>query len=163
MVWESTNCNYRWVALLEFLNSWNLEILNQGREPQLLQCRKARGDLWVTFKIWEVSSELSLSDHSHNLFTEEGSVLVRMIRNLRNTIWESSREGLKVVLERGPEVNMKDEAGLGLAILSAQQVLISTCENNCLLKPAGTGKHNLNGNMGSSCCWEMVRRGRVVD
>jgi len=49
-------------------------------------------------------------------------------------------------------VNMKDEAGLGLAILSAQQVLISTCENNCLLKPVGTGKHNLNGNMGSSCC-----------
>jgi len=32
-VWGSTNCNDRRDALVEFLNSLNLEILNQGNEP----------------------------------------------------------------------------------------------------------------------------------
>jgi hypothetical protein len=37
------------------------------------------------------------------------------------------------------EMNMKDEARLGLAILFVQWVLISTYEDNCVLKPAKTG------------------------
>ena len=32
-VWDSTNCNTRRVVLVEFLNSMNLEILNQGNDP----------------------------------------------------------------------------------------------------------------------------------
>jgi hypothetical protein len=32
-VWGSTNCNDRRVALVEFLKSTNLEILNQGNDP----------------------------------------------------------------------------------------------------------------------------------
>jgi hypothetical protein len=32
-VWGSTNCNSRGEALVEFLNSSNLEILNGGNEP----------------------------------------------------------------------------------------------------------------------------------
>jgi len=171
MVWGSTNCNYKCVALLEFLNSWNLEILNHGRDftyssagrLEVIYITLGYCGLLEHFKTWEVSSELSVSDHRHNRFTVVVSVLVHLIRNHRSTIWESFREGLKVVLVRGPEVNMKDEAGLGFAILSVQQVLISACENNCLLKPAGEGKHTLNGHMCSSCCGELVRRGRVVD
>ena len=31
--WGSTNCNDRRMALVEFLNSTNLEILNQGNDP----------------------------------------------------------------------------------------------------------------------------------
>jgi hypothetical protein len=31
--------------------------------------------------------------------------------------WDSFREGLKGRVERGPEMIMKDEAGLGLAVL----------------------------------------------
>jgi hypothetical protein len=31
-VWDSTNCNERGVALLEILNSSNLENLNQGND-----------------------------------------------------------------------------------------------------------------------------------
>jgi len=34
-----------------------------------------------SFKSWEVSSEPSLSDHSHILFNYEGSVPARLIRN----------------------------------------------------------------------------------
>ena len=60
-------------------------------------------------------------------------------------------------------MTMKHEAGIGLAVLSVMQALILAYENNCFLKSVGTGKHALNGHMGSSCCREVVRRGRVVD
>ena len=65
---------------------------------------------------WEVLSEPSLSDHRHILFTLQGSVPVRLIRNPRGTNWVSFREGLRDRLEICPQINMKDEAGLGLAI-----------------------------------------------
>ena len=95
------------------------------------------------FTSWEVSSEPSLSDHRHILFMLEGSVPVRLIRNPRVTNLDSFQEGLKGRLERGPEMIMKDEAGLGLAILLHKQDLITAYEDSCPLKPAKTGKHSL--------------------
>jgi hypothetical protein len=46
-------------------------------------------------------------------------------------------------VERGPEINMKDEAGLGLAVLFVQQALISAYKANCPFKPAKTGRRSL--------------------
>jgi hypothetical protein len=40
-----------------------------------------------------------------------------------------------------PGINMKDEAGLGLAVLSVQQAIIPSYDDNCPLKPAKRGKH----------------------
>ena len=40
-------------------------------------------------------------------------------------------------------MNMKDEGGLGFAILFVQQALISAYEHKCPLKPATTGVHSL--------------------
>jgi hypothetical protein len=40
-------------------------------------------------------------------------------------------------------MNMKDEAGLGLAVHWVQQALISACEDNCPLRPVKTGRHSL--------------------
>ena len=40
-------------------------------------------------------------------------------------------------------MNMRDEAGLGLAVLSVQLDLISANEDNCPPKPVRTGKHSL--------------------
>jgi len=37
-------------------------------------------------------------------------------------------------------MNMKDEAALGLAILSVQQAIISAYEDSCPLKPVRTGR-----------------------
>jgi len=64
-------------------------------------------------------------DRRHFLFTLEGSLPVCLIRNLRCTNWGFFREGVKGRLKRGPEMNMKDEGGLRLAILFVQQALIS--------------------------------------
>ena len=59
----------RGVALLEFLNSSNLEILNQGNDPtycsagrlEVIDITLRSSGLLESFKSWEISSEPSLS------------------------------------------------------------------------------------------------------
>jgi hypothetical protein len=139
------------VVLLEFLNSSNLEILNQGNDDtycsagrlEVIEITLGSFELLESFKGWELPSEPSKSDHKYILFTLEDSAPVHLIRNPRGTNWDSFQKGLKGRLERGPEMNMKDEAGLGLTILSVQQAIISDYEDNCLLKLAKTGRHSV--------------------
>ena len=91
---DITNCDSRGEALVEFLNSSNLEILNQGNEPtfcsggrlEVIDISLGSFGLLESTKGWEVSSEPSLSDHRHILFTLQGSVPVRQIRNPRAPI-----------------------------------------------------------------------------
>jgi len=147
-VWGSTNCNSRGDALMEFLNTTNLEILNGGNEPTF--CNRGRlevsditlGSLRLLESIigWEVLSEPSLSDHRHILFILRGSVPVHLIRNPRGTNWGSFREDLRDRLDRGPEMDTKSEAGLGLAIHWVQQALILAYEDNGPLRPVTMGR-----------------------
>ena len=149
--WAGTNSNDRGEALVEFLNSSNLEILNQGNESTF--CSGSRQEviditlgsfgLLASITGWEVSSEPSLSDCRHILFTLWGSVLVSLIRNPKGTNWGSFREGLREKRVRDPKMNMKDEAGLGLAVHWVQQALISTYEDNCPLRPVRKGRKSL--------------------
>jgi hypothetical protein len=92
---------------------------------------------------WEVSSEPSLSDHRHIVFTLQGSLPVRLVRNPRGTNWGSFKGDLRDRLVRGPEMDLKNEDGLGLAIHWLQQALISTCEDKCPLRPVKTGRQSL--------------------
>jgi hypothetical protein len=147
-VWGSTNCNDRGVELLEFLNSTNLEILNQGNDPTFCNNRRLEvtditpGSLGLSKSIkgWEVSSEPSLSDHRHILFKLQGSVPERLFRNPRGTKWDSFRVDPRGRLEQGPKIDMKDKAGLGLTIYYVQQALISAYENNCPPRVVRAGK-----------------------
>jgi len=66
-----------------------------------------------------------------------------LIRNPRGTNWGSFQQGLRDKLERGPEMSMEDEAGLGLAVHWIQQALITAYEGNCHLKPAKNGRKYL--------------------
>jgi len=77
------------------------------------------------------------------MFTLWGSILVCLIRNTRGTKWGSFKGDLREQLDRGPEMNMKDEAGLGLAIHWVQLALISADEDNCPLRPVKTGRQSL--------------------
>ena len=92
-----------------------------------------------------------LPQSTNFLFTLVGSVPVRLIRNPRGTSWDSFREELQGILERGP-------AGLGLANLSVQQALISACENKCPLKRVRTGRHSLKWTFELKCLRREVRR-----
>jgi hypothetical protein len=88
--WGSTNCNGRGEALIDFLNSLNLEILNRGNEP--IFCTGSKQEMIdITLESYgllesitgcEVSLEPSLSDHRHILFTLGGSVPVLLISTL---------------------------------------------------------------------------------
>jgi len=49
IVWDSTNGNDRGEALVEFLNSSNLDILNQGRKPTF--CRGGRLEM-IEISLW---------------------------------------------------------------------------------------------------------------
>jgi hypothetical protein len=92
---------------------------------------------------WEVSLEPSLSDHRYILFTLQGSVPVRLVRNPRDTDWGTFIGDLTDRLYRDPEMDLKNEAGLGLAIHWVQQALISAYEDNCPLRPVKTGRQSL--------------------
>jgi hypothetical protein len=150
-VWGSANCNDRGVALVEFLNSTNLEILNRGNEPTFCNSRSVEVlditlgscELLERIKDWEVSSEPSLSDHRHIMFKLVGSVPASCFRDLRSTNCDSFREDLESRLEQGPRIDVKDEAGLGLAIAFLQGALITAYENNCPLKVGRKGKCSL--------------------
>jgi hypothetical protein len=109
---------------VEFLSASNLEILNRGNEPTFCSSQRLEviditlGSFGLLDSIigWEVFSEPSLSDHRHILFTLQGSVTARLIRNRRGTNWGSFREDLRDVLGRGPMMNIGNEAGLGPAM-----------------------------------------------
>ena len=55
MVWDSTNYNDRGVALLEFLNSSNVEILNQGNHSTYCRAEVERWVIlpWVPLDSWK--------------------------------------------------------------------------------------------------------------
>jgi hypothetical protein len=68
---------------------------------------------------------------------------VTLIRKSRGTIWGSFREAVGEKLERGPEVDMKDEAGLGLEVHWIQEAVTSAYEENCPLRPVRRGRRTL--------------------
>jgi len=119
-----------------------LEILNQGNEPTF--CNVYRQEVIdITLGSYgllesiigsEASQLPSILDHRLILFTLWGSFLAPLIRNTRGTDWSSFQEDLRDKLERGPEMSMKDEAGLGLAVHWIQQALITAYDNNCSLR-----------------------------
>ena len=98
-VWGSTNCNRRGESLYEFLDTTNLEILNQGNEPTF--CNVSRQEVTdITLGSYgllesitgsEVSQDPSLSDHRRTLFTLQGSFPAQLIRNPRGTDWGPSK------------------------------------------------------------------------
>ena len=112
--WGSTNCNSRGEALVEFLNSSNLEILNRGIEPtfrsgsrfEVIDITLGPLGLLESITDWEVSLEPSLSDHKH-IFTSRGSVPVHLIRNPRSTNWGSFKGGPKGTAGKRPRVGYK--------------------------------------------------------
>jgi len=68
---------------------------------------------------------------------------VCLIRNPRGTNWGSFREDLRDWLEGGPEMDMKSEALLGLAIHWVQRALISAYKDNCPPRPVKMGRQSL--------------------
>jgi hypothetical protein len=80
--------------------------------------------------------------NNSNYFVSD-SVFHNINTRRRGTNWGSFREGLREKLERSPELNVKDEAGLWLAVHWIRQALISAYEGNCPLRPVKKGRKSL--------------------
>jgi hypothetical protein len=127
-----------------------LEILNRGNEPtfstsvrrEVIDINLGSYGLMDSITDWEVHLEPSLLDHGHILFTLWVSTPVLLIRNPRGTNWGSFRVSLREKAGGGPEMNMKDVAGLGLAI-NWIRALVSAFEDNCPLRPIRKGRESL--------------------
>jgi len=103
---------------VEYLDASSLEILNRGSEPtfcngyraEVIDITLGSDGLLENIENWEVSTEPSLSDHRHILFTLWGSLPARMSRNPRGTNWGSFQDDLRDVLSGGPAESTTDEA-----------------------------------------------------
>ena len=93
-VWGSDGINLRGRLLLEYLNSSNLEIANQGCQPTFVTARcqsviditLASDNIANLIQGWQVSDEVSMSDHRWIRFTlNRFSVKKREYRNPRLT------------------------------------------------------------------------------
>ncbi|XP_015187720.1 PREDICTED: uncharacterized protein LOC107072363 [Polistes dominula] len=106
VAWGSSNTNKRGTALLEYLSSSNLEILNRGSRSTFVTSRRQKViDLtlgtprvarWL--EEWRVDDEDSLSDHRRILFklrTERAQLVVRTYRDPRATDWALYKRDLE--------------------------------------------------------------------
>ncbi|XP_046145749.1 uncharacterized protein LOC123989115 [Osmia bicornis bicornis] len=105
-VWGSTNTNGRGTALLEYLATTGLEILNKGSAPTHVTSRRQEvidltlGSAKVAqvAKHWQVRDESTLSDHrliTFNLKGDREGGTGEAYRNPKATNWALYREGLE--------------------------------------------------------------------
>ena len=139
-VWGSTGNNARGEALLDFIGSTDLLLLNRGNEPtfhnrlrkEVIDITICSPELYQSVLDWKVTTEPSLSDHRHIRYVLNVSGCnVRWQRNPRKTDWELYRRVLKEKLEscpRGPVNNIDD---LEIASSSLHQALGDSREVSC--------------------------------
>ncbi|XP_076545222.1 uncharacterized protein LOC143305440 [Osmia lignaria lignaria] len=105
-VWGSTNTNGRGTALLEYLATTGLEILNKGSAPTFVTSRRQEvidltlGSAKVAqvVKHWQVRDECTLLDHRQITFNLTGDRVGgtgEAYRNPKATKWALYREGWK--------------------------------------------------------------------
>ena len=108
-VWGSSNVNRRGDALLDFVVSSSLQLLNRGNKPTFVEARRAEviditlASNRASRKIydWHVSEEITGSDHRYICFryspaTTPTAAVLR--RNPRHTNWNSFEADLRIEL-----------------------------------------------------------------
>ncbi|XP_072161372.1 retrovirus-related Pol polyprotein from type-1 retrotransposable element R1 [Bemisia tabaci] len=140
VAWGSTDTNGRGNQLLEFISSFNLNVLNLGNEPTFVTRNRSEviditiassnAEDWV--KDWRVAKELvSLSDHRYITFklnVEAKSTY--FYRNPRRTNWDLYR---KELVRRLGEVELRygNIQELNAAALALEGVITSAYHNSC--------------------------------
>ena len=101
VIWGSSNINSRGEALLEYIASTNLDILNRGDEPTFVTSnRREVIDLTLAsqnlgISRWRVSREDSASDHRYITFEMALDAVEEVVyRNPKLTNWKVCKEKL---------------------------------------------------------------------
>jgi len=102
--WGSSDINRRGEALLEYLITTDLDILNTGNSPtfivsnrqEVIDISLASNDLIQEIINWKVTDEESLSDHRHIHFSlQSDRPQIPAWHNPRTTRWDSYKEDLQ--------------------------------------------------------------------
>lgn len=104
-VWNSTDINTRGECLLEYLTKNNVNICNEGTNStfmnsirqEVLDLTLCSNTLSEKIHNWNVSDEISLSDHKHILFEYKvNDIIKETFRDPRKTNWEQYYSNLEV-------------------------------------------------------------------
>ena len=145
-VWGSSNVNRRGEAVLDFVVSSSLQLLNSGNKPTFVEARRAEviditlASNRTSRKIhdWHVSEEITGSDHRYICFryspvrTPTGTALRR---NPRNTNWNSFQDDLKVGLGK-PKGKLNSIIQVEFETDSIVQAVTNAWTENCQEKKA---------------------------
>lgn len=139
--WGSKSCDERGYDLMEFLDSWDLDIANRGTTPTFSTGR-GQTVIDVTFgsrnlinsvRDWRVSGEASLSDHRYVTFWLEGQGSEPAhFRNPRKTDWVMYGESLKGHLTDFPRHYGTPEE-VETAVLHIERAMLLSYERSCPL------------------------------
>jgi len=126
-----------------------LDIINIGNRPTFVPANRQEviditiATLYIgnLIKDWNVTEEVSCSDHRYIRFTVMGiDHSVVTFRNPRRTDWESFRTNLQVCLQVMPD-KIRDCTDLEIAAQQFQDAIAFTYNENCHLT---TRKYNRN-------------------
>jgi len=137
--WGSSNINERGRALLEYLVTTDLDILNKGMKPtfvvsnrqEVIDITLATSDIVSNMTAWRVSDEESLSDHRHIMYEVKSDRPMQLPwRNPRATRWDAFHADLEKAL--GGRMGRIDTVNdIEIQVTQLQSSLETSFKNNC--------------------------------
>jgi ribonuclease HI len=147
-LWGSTNTNNRGTALMEYILSENLIILNRGSRPtfinsireEVIDISLCSPSIAEEISNWHVLQEDSLSDHQIIQFElKSNHIDPKTYRNRKSTDWNFYKERLIGGFHHLPK-EIKTENELDSATKTLTDLLISCFEISCPLKTEKNSK-----------------------
>jgi ribonuclease HI len=140
-VWGSSDTRTRGEYILEFLNTFNLTILNEGNRPTYRHEGLNRDEVIdITFSTqffshkicdWHVSDETSGSDHRYIRFNIESNIYVNEeIRIPQHTNWSLYNHYIQVHLE-GVKTNIENSVDLDFTAEQITSAITSAYQDSC--------------------------------
>jgi hypothetical protein len=143
--WGNMNTNNRGESLFNYIMANGLDITNRGNRPTFVtSTRQEVIDITIAtlyagnfVKDWNVTGEVSCSDHRYIRFTITGiDRFPEVNRNPRRTDWESFRTDLPGYLGSMTD-KITDYMGLEIAATQFQDAIVSAYNDSCPLTARG--------------------------
>jgi ribonuclease HI len=149
VAWGSTDTNSRGTALLEYVASSKLEILNRGNEPtfvtrsrsEVIDISLSSSAIWQDIVDWRVTREISVSDHRIIRFKMLADPTIpRQYRNPLSTDWTRYKDELAWGLN-GWNCNIETTNDIEINVSLMQKAIIAAYEASCPLRTVKPGRN----------------------
>ena len=141
-LWGSSNINERGVALLQYISTTSLEILNKGNIPtfvtasrrEVIDITLCTDSLADEIKNWHVINDCSFSDHKYICFSiSVDRMPAALIRNKRATNWDVYRTELQSRLDPA-NGSLSSTAAIDEAVSKLSHAISLAFEKACPLR-----------------------------